>query len=301
MYSKILVPLDGSPVAENALPYARSLARGLKVPVDLLCAIDLAEMERHVSAATGLFLDTLAEDETRRRAEYLNRIAQSFSGAPVRCKVAKGDAAGVIIEAAAAERDTLVCMATHGRSGLNRWLLGSVAEKVLRGASAPLLLIRASETAQTEGEKRLGAVIVSLDGSGLAEQVLAPVADLAKKLDLEVILFRAYSIPYGFYEAGASYAVDPQRLSAEIEAEVQQYLEEKRDGLAKAGLEKLSYASKEGGSADEIIKYGLRNPDKLIAMCSHGRSGVKRWALGSVAETVLRHCAASVLIVRAAP
>jgi nucleotide-binding universal stress UspA family protein len=65
-------------------------------------------------------------------------------------------------------------------------------------------------------------------------------------------------------------------------------------------LEKLSYASKEGLSADEIIKYGLRNPDKLIAMCSHGRSGVKRWVLGSVAETVMRHCAASVLIVRAA-
>jgi nucleotide-binding universal stress UspA family protein len=299
MYSKIVVPLDGSRIAENALPYARALARGLKVPVDLLCAIDLAEMERHVSVATGLFLDTLAQDETRRRGEYLSQIAKSFSGAPVQCKIAKGDAASVIIESAAAEKDTLVCMATHGRSGLNRWLLGSVAEKVLRAVNAPLLLVRASEGAQTDGEKKLGAVIVPLDGSSLAEQVLAPVTDLAKKLDLEVILFRAYSIPYGFYEAGASYAVDLERLSAQIEAEVQQYLEVKRDALTKAGLEKLSYASKEGLSADEIIKYGLRNPDKLIAICSHGRSGVKRWVLGSVAETVLRHCAAPVLIVRA--
>jgi nucleotide-binding universal stress UspA family protein len=300
MYSKIVVPLDGSRIAENALPYARALACGLKVPVDLLCAIDLTEMERNVSAAAGLFLDTLAEDETRRRGEYLSQIAKSFSGAPVQCKIAKGDAASVIIDSAAAEKNTLLCMATHGRSGLNRWLLGSVAEKVVRGGSAPLLLIRASEAAQTEGEKKIGAVIVPLDGSSLAEQVLAPVTDLAKKLDLEVILFRAYSIPYGFYDAGASYAVDLERLSADVEAEVQQYLEEKRDVLAKAGLEKVSYASKEGHSADEIIKFGLRNPDKLIAMCSHGRSGVKRWVLGSVAETVMRHSTAPVLIVRAA-
>ena len=299
MYNKILVPLDGSRIAENALPYARALARGLKAPVDLLCVIDLAEMVRDVSAAEGLFLDTLAEDETRRRGEYLSGIAKSFSAAQVQCKIEKGEAASVIIESAAAEKDTLVCLATHGRSGLNRWLLGSVAEKVLRGANAQLLLIRASEEAQTEGEKVLESVIVPLDGSSLAEQVLAPIADLAKRLDLEVILFRAYNIPYGIYDVGASYAVDLERLSADIEADVQQYLEEKRDALAKAGLEKISYASKEGLSADEIIKFARATPDNLIAMCTHGRSGVKRWVLGSVTETVVRHSGDPVLVLRA--
>jgi len=299
MYNKILVPLDGSRIAENALPYARALARGFKVPVVLLCVIDVVEMVRNVSAAEGLFLDTLAEDETRRRGEYLSGIAKSFSGAPVQCKIEKGDAANVIIESAAAEKDTLVCMVTHGRSGLNRWLIGSVAEKVLRSASAQLLLIRASEEAQTEGEKPIESVIVPLDGSRLAEQVLVPVADLAKRLDLEVILFRAYNIPYGIYDVGASYAVDLERLSADIEADVQQYLEEKRDALAKAGLEKISYASKEGLSADEIIKFARATPDNLIAMSTHGRSGVKRWVLGSVTETVVRHSGDPVLVLRA--
>jgi len=299
MYSKILVPLDGSPIAENSLPFARALARGLQVPVELLYVIDLAEIERNVSVTQGQFLDTLADDESRRRREYLSAIAKSFSGAPVHYKIGKGDAASVIIESAAAEKDTLVCMATHGRSGLNRWLLGSVAEKVLRGTSNPLLLIRASEGASTDGEKKLEAVIVPLDGSSLAEQVLPRVGELAKKLDLEVILFRAYTIPYGVYDVGASYAVDLERLSADIEAEVQQYLEEKRNALGKAGVEKVSYASKEGLSADEIIKYGRKNPNKIIAMCSHGRSGVRRWVLGSVAETVVRHSDDPVLIVRA--
>ena len=299
MYTRILIPLDGSRIAENALPYGRALARGLKVPVDLISVIDLAEMVRNISVAKGRFLDTLAQDEARRRGEYLSEVAKSFPSERVRCKIEKGNAATAILESAAADKDTLICMATHGRSGLNRWLLGSVAEKVLRGASAPVLLIRASEEAQTEGEKQFESVIVPLDGSSLAEQVLPSIADLAKQLGLEVILFRAYDLPYGIYDAGATYAIDPERLSADIEAEVQQYLEEKRDRLRKTGLEKISYASKQGLSADEIIKYGRNLPGKLIAMCSHGRSGVKRWVLGSVTETVVRHCNDPVLVLRA--
>lgn len=97
-------------------------------------------------------------------------------------------------------------MATHGRSGVERWLLGSVAEKVLRGAINPLLLIRATKEAKSEGEASPGSVIVPLDGSELAEQVLPSVVELAKQLALEVVLFRAYTIPI------SAMAVDPRRL-----------------------------------------------------------------------------------------
>ena len=86
-------------------------------------------------------------------------------------------------------------MATHGRSGLNRFLLGSVAEKVLRGTVNPLLLVRATGEAKSDGEATLKSIIVPLDGSELAESVLPMVAGVAKKLDLEVVLFRAYHIP----------------------------------------------------------------------------------------------------------
>jgi nucleotide-binding universal stress UspA family protein len=106
--------------------------------------------------------------------------------------VEKGKAEQMIIERAAKDKTTLVTMATHGRSGINRWLLGSVAEKVLRGATNPLLLIRATEEAKTDGEATVKSVVVPLDGSELAESVLPAVADLAKKLSLEV--FRAYNI-----------------------------------------------------------------------------------------------------------
>ena len=114
-----------------------------------------------------------------------------------------------------------------------------------------------------------------------------------------MILFRAYTVPSAIYGAVGAYAIDPDQLTAAIESDVSQYLEEKVDALRKAGLEKVSCASAEGLSADEIIKFARRTPDNLIAMCSHGRSGISRWMLGSVTETVVRHSDNPVLVVRA--
>ncbi len=210
-------------------------------------------------------------------------------------------AAGSIVEYAAADKNTLIVMATHGRSGLQRWLLGSVAEKVLRATANPLLLVRAAEGGAVTGVQTLDCIIVPLDGSSVAEQVLPLVAEVAGQLDLEVILFRSYNVPYAsYYEGGGSYAVDLPRLSAAIETDVQHYLEERCAALSKAGLVKVTYASQEGLAGDAIIHYARTKPDYLIAMCSHGRSGARRWVLGSVTETVVRHAGNPVLVLRAA-
>src|SRR4030095_3312678 len=85
MYSKILIPLDGSKTAENVLPFARCFARSLQIPVELLAVVDMAEMARNVSAAEGLFLDTLIEDEARRYADYLKGAGKNFPTREVRC------------------------------------------------------------------------------------------------------------------------------------------------------------------------------------------------------------------------
>jgi nucleotide-binding universal stress UspA family protein len=299
MIEKILLPLDGSAAAEHVLPFARVLAGGLDARVELLSVIDLLEIAHNVSAADNVFLDTLAQDEARSRQEYLAEVAKSFSGAAVHWHVVKGKAENAIIEAAAAEKDTLIAMATHGRSGLNRWLLGSVAEKILRGASNPLLLVRVSAMPPSLQQGALKSIVVPLDGSSLAETALPDVVDLARKLNLEVILLRVFHLPYGLNDGGGGYGVDWERVTAGVESAVQQYLEEKRAALQTAGLEKVSIVSKLGMSADEIIEFSRNKPDALVAMCSHGRSGVKRWVLGSVAETVARHAANPVLIFRA--
>jgi nucleotide-binding universal stress UspA family protein len=300
MYSKILVPLDGSKTAEKVLPYARCLAGKFKTPVALLAVIDIAEIASHMASEKARFLDTIIEDGVQHSTSYLRGIATTFPGVDVSCTVEKGKAEDTIIEKAAADKTMLVTMATHGRSGVNRFLLGSVAEKVLRGTVNPLLLVRAADEAKSEGEVTLGSVIVPLDGSELAEKVLPIVADIAKKLDLEVELFRAYHIPYNVYAGDEGfYAANYDALLASVRDESQEYLEAKAGEIKQLGVARVTCVSKEGFAADEIIAMGRKTADNLIAMSSHGRSGVRRWMLGSVAEAVVRHSGDPVLIVRA--
>ena len=300
MYSKVLVPLDGSKTAEKVLPLARCFARSLQIPVELLGVVDIAEMARHVAADQGLMIRTLVDDSTRRMGDYLERVAKNFPTGTVQCTVRKGDAPEAIIESAAAEKQTLIAMATHGRSGLDRWLLGSVAEKVLRGASSPTLVVRAKEEQSPTWEMAtLKRVIVPLDGSELSEHILPHVEALAKDLDLEVMLIGIYGGPLaagrngdGFYNTGQMEA-----LLAELRVEIVTYLGIKAEEMKGRGLNKLSFKAKEGLAADEIIAMARATPDTLIAMCTHGRSGVQRWMLGSVTETVVRHSGAPVLVV----
>jgi len=300
MYSKILIPLDGSSTAEKVLPYARYLAGKFKIPVELLAVVDISEMAAHMSAEKARFLDTMIEEGIKHLTSYLRGVATTFKDAEIRCAVEKGKAEDVIIEKGEADTAALIAMATHGRSGLNRFLLGSVAEKVLRGSANPLFLVRATEEGPGEGEASLQSVIVPLDGSELAESILPMVAGVAKTLGLEVILLRAYHIPYNLYAADdGAYVVHYDELIAGVRDEAKEYLERKAEEIKKLGLVRVSTVTKEGFAGDEIIAVGRSTPQSLIAMCSHGRSGVKRWVLGSVTETVVRHAAGPVLVARA--
>jgi nucleotide-binding universal stress UspA family protein len=299
MYSKILVPLDGSKTAEKVLPYARHLAGKFKIPVELLAVLDIAEMATHVSAEKARHLDTMIEDGMRASTTYLRGIATTFPEGNVICTVEKDRAEEAIIGKAGADGGTLIAMATHGRSGMDRFLLGSVAEKVLRGSANPLVLVRAKEEAKTSGEAPFKSIIVPLDGSELAESVIPLAATMAKQLDLEVVLFRAYHIPYNAYGGDDGYMVNYDELIASVRDEAKEYLDKQVAEVKKLGVAKVSALSKEGFAGDEIIALGHQTPDGLIAMCSHGRSGVKRWVLGSVTENVVRHSDAPVLVVRA--
>ena len=261
--------------------------------------VDIVEMATHISADRARYLDTMIEDSVRNSEQYLRGIAGTFPTG-TKCRVEKGKAEQVIIEAAAADKGTLITMATHGRSGMNRWLLGSVTEKVLRGGTNPMLLVRATEEGKTDSAATLKSIVVPLDGSELAEGVLPTVAELAKTLKLAVVLFRAYSIPTSAYAGGEGYyAVNYEELLTAMKEEAVDYLEKKTEAVKKLGIANVSYVAKEGFAADEIISLSRKSPDNLIAMCTHGRSGVKRWMLGSVTETVVRHSADPVLVLRA--
>jgi nucleotide-binding universal stress UspA family protein len=300
MYKKILIPLDGSKTAEKVLPHARYLAGKINASVELLAVVDIAEMAIHIPAEKAQFLDAMFENGMRSSETYLRGIAATFPGVKVDCTVEKGGAEETIIKKGETDRTMLIAMATHGRSGLNRFLLGSVAEKVLRGSVNPLLLVRATEEAKSEGETAFKTVIVPLDGSELAESVLPTVTSVAKELSLEVLLFRGYHIPYNAYAGDEGYyAGNYDDLINGVRDEANAYLAKKVAEIKKLGVGKVSSVSAEGFAGDEIIALGRKTPDSLIAMCSHGRSGVKRWVLGSVTETVVRHTADPLLVVRA--
>ena len=298
MYTRMLIPLDGSKVAEQVLPYARFLAKALAIPAELLGVVDPEALVALADPARGRHIDTLVAETMSRTALYLETIARSFSGAQVKCSVEKGNAAEIVIKKATTDKGTLIVMATHGRSGIQRWLLGSVADKVLHGAMNHLFLVRATDQGKTDGEAPLQTVIVPLDGSPLAEQVLPYVLDLTKKMKLKVVLTRAYALPpsvaaedYGFYSAD---------LLDHLEAESRDYLQQKVNEVKQRGIENVASVINPGYGAEEIITLGRNTPDNFIAMSTHGRSGMQRWVLGSVTDRVVRHSGDPVLIIRSA-
>ena len=292
----MLIPLDGSQTAEKVLPYARRLARSLIIPVELIAVTEIVTL----TLGKAQYLDTLVDAAILRNQEYLQKIARTFTGVSVDYTVEGGAPDEVIIMKAAVDKGTLITMATHGRSGVKRWLLGSVAEKVLRGSSNPLLLVRGDEEAKTKGEVTLSQIIVALDGSELAEAVLPSVAELAKAINLKVILLRSYTLPpiiggYGAYIPD----LNLNALKAESKKDAVSYLDSKVQQLKSQGLDDVTPLASEGEAAETIIELARRSPNSLIAMCTHGRSGVMRWMLGSVTEKVVRHSSDPVLVIRA--
>jgi nucleotide-binding universal stress UspA family protein len=285
-------------VAEQVLPYARFLAKALAIPVELLEVVDPEALALLSNPSQGRYVDTVLAEGIENSKNYLEAIGRSFQGAKVKSLVEKGKAEDVVIEKAAADKNTLIVMATHGRSGIQRWLLGSVADKVLHGATNHVLLVRANDGGKTDGEAALKTVIVPLDGSTLAEQVLPFVVELAKKMKLEVILMRAYALPPAI--SAEDYSYYSAELLDHLESEARDYLQGKVNEIKQMGIENVSSVVNTGYGAEEIITLGRHTPDNFIAMRTHGRSGMQRWVLGSVTERVVDHSGDPVLIVRSA-
>ncbi len=298
MFGRMLIPLDGSKTAEDVLPYARRLAADARVAVELLGVVEMAEIAEDIASNQAAYAGALVREAVRNSTEYLEKLAQTFHNGKVRCNVQQGRPEDIIIAAASADRATLIAMATHGRSGVTRWLLGSVTEKVLRGTVNPLLVVRAPGNSKTDGEAALRSVIVPLDGSDVAETILSPVAALAKALDLQVLLIRVYGLPLPTYGGDDYYVPDYLELKDQIRDEAEGYLNSRANLLRAQGVAEVSTVVIEGSAADAIIDLARKTPDNLVALSPHGRSGLQRWVLGSVTEKVVRHCQDPVLIVR---
>ena len=298
MYTRILVPLDGSATAEAVLPYAQAFAVGFKTSVELLSVVDIGAMTTHLSAEKVPQFNAVVDNEEKNSGSYLDDVAKNFfSGLPTECRIVRGSPAETILESTSKDQDTLIAMATHGRSGAKRFLLGSVAEKVLRGSTNPLFLVRAA-AAKTTPQRIINSIVVPLDGSSLAEQILPTVSNWAQALDLEVTLIRTFEFPASSYYGSEEDLPDYDAFREEARKQAAAYLKQKEESLVGKGVRTVSTLTLEGPAAAEIISYAQTSPRAVIAMSTHGRSGVRRWMLGSVTEKVVRHSDDPVLIVR---
>jgi nucleotide-binding universal stress UspA family protein len=289
VYSKILVALDGSYLAEQILPFVRWIAEPNKIPVQLLTISDPDARAPFWPAEV---------DKT-----YLKEVAEKYFTTPklVTGRVERGEPAAVIVDCAKNDPDCLIAMATHGVSGVRRWLLGSVAGKVVQTAVNPLLLIRPVEDSAPSTQAGLGSLVVPLDGSSLAEKVLPHVAGLARQLKLRVRLIQVYTLPKSaFVVADGMFDQGPAVFRDALRKEAETYLAAKVEQLRAEGVEQVTTSAVEGDAASEIIDIARAAPDNLIAMSTHGRSGVTRWVVGSVAERVIQHSGDPVLIIRPA-
>ncbi len=295
MYTKIFVPLDGSERSERVLPPARSIVEALKVEVELLQVIDPNMVKAFSDPEHGRYVDQVDTSMRNNSINYLERIANSFPDpSKVTCSAETGNTAEVIADKAAAHPGTLIAMSTHGRSSVQRWLLGSTADKVLHAAAhTPLLLVRATDHTPLGEATLLKKIVVPLDGSQLAELTLPHVVELAKNLGLEVVLVRVFDpssqghIPY------------VKHIREKMREEAKAYLELKVRELESEGLKDVSYLLLQGNAAAKIVDITQATHDILVAICTHCRSGIGRWVLGSVTDRVVRYSGNPVLVIRA--
>ena len=228
---------------------------------------------------------------------YLEKISKTFPGAAVDYRVERGRAADAIIMNAAANDGTVITMAAMAVCGLDRWLLGSVAEGVVRGAKNAVLTVRANEENSSEGEAAPDSIIVPLDGSTLAESVLSYVAELAKAFHAKVTLLRCYSLKQIIFSF-EKYHPDLEEVRGALKWEAASYLDEKIADLKSRGLVDVFCSVTEGDAAETIIETAKGAPNTLIAMSTHSGSTIKNWVLGSVTGKVLRHANNPVLTIR---
>jgi nucleotide-binding universal stress UspA family protein len=291
MFHTILVPLDGSAFSERALPLATALANAMLAHVILM---------RAASASVFPGVDpTAAQVQALDEAQaYLSAAAARLS-APGRCvEVAApyGDAAESILMEVRLRGADLVVMCTHGRSGLGRWIFGSVAEKVLAGSIAPVLLVRPTGDATAlESEPAGSSLLVPLDGSTFAEAALPPAAALARVLGSPIILLRAVTRLEGHYPASAR--VPLQHVMEQEHRAAENYLDGVAGRLRSEGLA-VETAVRDGWPADVIAYRGAAFGPRLIVMASHGYSGAAEALLGSVALEVVRRSPVPVLLIR---
>lgn len=286
----ILVPLDGSDLAEGALPWAAALARLLGAPLLLLSVWEGADKDLAKS------FPTLRDDVTAKAQEhfgaYLERARGTIDdGITAETRVREGEPGEAIPAAAAEAGARAIVIATHGRSGIGRWLYGSTASHLLRHAEVPVVAVGPRALERAPAGPRVRHIMVPLDGSEGAQQALPVAQRLATAAGARISLVRGVPWAATAYPYTLPDAYLPQ-VDEELEAGAKAYLRE-QEAAVKGDVAAFVVR---GSVAEGLLEFEERESVDLVVMSTHARSGLARAALGSVADRMLQGIAPVLLI-----
>ncbi len=308
MFHSILVPLDGSSFGEQALPLALSIARRSGAAIELMHVHQFVDS---FCAELTPMSGPLEEGLRKAEKEYLENAAhRMLATGPARINTffCEGDVATQVRSHAVKINSDLVIMTTHARGALGRIWLGSRADELIRELPMPVLLVHPKENAAGfRDDIKLETILVPLDGSTLAEQMLEPATALARLATSTIVLMRVIrpllpsSPPIGmgtFSNVAVHLAQDIDRLQRQLEQEAFVYLERIAQKLSNADVPVKTQVVVADQPGVGILKEAREIGCDLIALETHGRRGLKRMFLGSVADKVLRGSTVPVLLHR---
>ena len=290
MFEKILLPLDGSELAEGVLPYGEELARRLGSEMILfhVCHPE----NKQFCHMNQVYLDGMANIVRRR---MMKRRAKGGE-VKVKSEVLLGEPVETICDYVEKNDIGLMVMGASGASGIKLWRLGSVCDKVFRTVPIPAMVIRAQKA---EGRKKLfNRILLPLDGSDASKAALPVAEELATKLKASVTLFRMARMPHIYGEGELVTNIDYARLEAAGEKQARTYLINVERELRQKGIAVTHNVVLGTDPANEIIELSKKVNADLVVMSTRGRSPISRWVLGSTAEKVLRQGEIPLILVK---
>ena len=295
MYRRILVPLDGSSFSEAALPLALELSRRTEADIHLLTVI-----EGITEFAFEEWGEKAREGAQQTLEEVVGRI-EGLTNASVSYSIVQGEAADTIERVAKEVEAQVVVMATHGRGAVSRAWLGSVADRFSRRSQVPTLLVRPDSDGGpvTDFGHDFDTLLVPLDGSELSEEALRHATEFGELFDSAYHLTRVVSYPI---DLASPYMAQAGAVNQEILDEsrrcASEYLEERAERLRRRGLRVTTSVTVDGQAGHGILTEAEAVGAELIAIATHGHTGLRRWVLGSATDKVVRGAEVPVLLHR---
>ncbi len=288
MFNKVLLPLDGSKLAEQVLPHVARLAKAFNSEVTFISVCEPEETE--YGQVCRLYLDG--------EMQKLQKIIDKESGVVLNKAVVEGKPAEQILKYAKGNATDLIVISSHGRSGIMPWSLGSTVNKMLHKVGTPLIIIKVQEGDVTATESNLfNRILIPLDGSERSAMVIPYVVEITKRIESEVILYQ--SLESGHHVrtiGGIDYIPFKDRDINLMRMKARTYLDDiarQFDGTKAT----VKHEIRKGDAAKEIMAAAIETDCNLIALASHAHSGFESWFYGSVTHKILSSTSKSVFLV----